>query len=192
QESVTVTTETPLIDTEKTDVSQLVSTAQVSNLPIAGRNWERFALLTPGAVGDGGSGLVSYRGISALYNSSAVDGGNNNQAFFSETKGRVSNGLPYVYSMDSIQEFQVSSSNYSAELGQAAGGVVNAVTKSGTNVIHGDLFYYLRYPSLNALDPIQKSQGIYTQPTHQQHQFGGSVGGPLKKDKLFYLVTYAG
>ena len=94
--------------------------------------------------------------------------------------------------MDSIQQFQVSTSNYSAELGQAAGGVINAVTKSGSNVFHGDLFYYLRYPTLNALDPIQKAAGIYTQPVHQQQQFGGSVGGPIKKDKLFFFLTYDG
>jgi len=192
QETVTVTTENPLVDTEKTDVSQLVSAGEVQNLPLAGRNWERFALTVPGAVADGGSGLVSYRGISALYNSSAVDGGNNQQAFFSESKGRTSTGLPYVYSMDSIQEFAVTTSNYSAELGQAAGGVINAVTRSGSNAFHGDLFYYLRYPTLNALDPIQKASGIYTQPIHQQQQFGGSVGGPIIKDKLFFFLTYDG
>jgi len=134
----------------------------------------------PNVTNDGGSGLASYRGISGLYNSSAVDGTNNNQAFFSEQKGRTN--LPYVYSMDSIQEYQVASSNYSAELGQAAGGVINAVTKSGGNTIHGDLFYYLRYPTLNALDSLQKSKGIYTQPIHQQQQFGGSVSGPIAKD----------
>ncbi len=110
QETVTVTAENPLIDTEKTDVSQLITTDQVANLPLAGRNWERFALSAPGATNDGGSGLVSYRGISALYNSSAVDGANNNQAFFSETKGRATTGVPSVYSIDSIQEFAVSTS----------------------------------------------------------------------------------
>ena len=66
------------------------------------------------------------------------------------------------------------------------------MTKSGTNAIHGDLFYYLRYPSWNALDPVAKSQRIYTQPIHQQQQFGGSVGGPIIKDKLFYFFTYDG
>jgi outer membrane receptor protein involved in Fe transport len=192
QETVTVTAETPLVDTEKTDVSQLVSIGEVSNLPLAGRNWERFALDTPGAIGDGSSGLVSYRGISALYNSGAIDGANNQQAFFSESRGRTSTGLPYVYSLDSIQEYAVSTSNYSAELGQAAGGVINAVTKSGTNAFHGDLFYFLRYPSLNALDPIQKAAGIYTQPIHQQQQFGASVGGPIIKDRLFFFLTYDG
>ncbi len=72
---------------------------------------------------------------------------------FSEARGR-SSGAPYVYSLDSIKEFQAETSNYSVEFGQAAGGQVNAITKSGTNAIHGDLFYYLRYPTLNALDPL--------------------------------------
>ena len=94
--------------------------------------------------------------------------------------------------MDSIQEYRVSSSNYSAELGQAAGGVVNAVTKSGTNAYHGDLFSYVRNPVWNALDPLNKSKGIYTQPVHQQNQFGGSFGGRLIKDKLFFFLTYDG
>src|SRR5580704_3954623 len=189
-ETVTVTGQASLVDTDKTEMSQTVTQVQQENLPIAGRRWEGFAFLTPNTTNDGGSGLVSYRGISGLYNQSSVDGTNNSQAFFSETKGRTT--VPYVYSMDSIQEFQVTSSDYSAQLGQAAGGIVNAVTKSGTNAIHGDLFYYLRYPSLNALDPLQKSFGNYTQPVHQQQQFGGSVGGPIIKDKLFYFFTYDG
>jgi hypothetical protein len=189
-EAVTVSGDASIVDTEKTEMSQVVSQTQKENLPIAGRRWEGFALLTPNVTTDGGSGLVAYRGISGLYNQSSVDGTSNSQAFFSETKGRTT--LSYVYSMDSIQEFQVASSNYSAELGQAAGGVVNAVTKSGTNGMHADLFYYLRYPTLNALDPLQKSRGIYTQPIHQQQQFGGSVGGPIVKDKLFYFLTYEG
>ena len=189
-ESVTVTGETPVVDTEKTDNSQVVSQIEKDNLPMAGRNWINFQLTAPNVTNDGNSGLASYRGISGLYNSSNVDGTNNNQAFFSEQKGRTT--LPYVYSIDSIQEYQVAVSNYSAELGQAAGGVINAVTKSGTNDIHGDLFYYLRYPTWNALDSLNKSKGIYTQPIHQQQQFGGSVGGPIIKDKLFFFMTYDG
>ena len=189
-ESVTITGEAPTVDTEKTDHSQTVSQIGKDNLPMAGRNWAQFQLTAPNVTNDGTSGLASYRGISGLYNSSNVDGTNNNQAFFSEQKGRTT--LPYVYSMDSIQEYQVAISNYSAELGQAAGGVINAVTKSGSNTLHGDLFYYLRYPTWNALDPINKSKGIYTQPIHQQQQFGGSVGGAIIKDKLFYFMTYDG
>ncbi len=191
QEVVTVSGEAPVVDVEKTETSQTVSESQVSNLPIAGRRWDSFVLLTPNVTTDGTSGLVSYRGISGLYNSNTVDGANNNQAFFSEARGRANSGA-YVYSMDSIKEYQVTASNYSAELGQSAGGVVNAVTKSGTNDFHGDLFYYLRYPSFNALDSYSKSKGIYTQPIHQWQQFGGSGGGALVKDKLFYFATYDG
>jgi hypothetical protein len=191
-ETVTVSAETPILDTEKTEVSQVVSENAVKNLPINGRRWDAFVLLTPNVTTDGGTGLVSYRGISGLYNNNSVDGTNNQQAFFSESKGRTVTGIPYVYSLDSIREFQVSAANYSAEFGQAAGGQVNAVTKSGSNLTTGDLFYYLRYPSLNALDPLNKAAGNYTQPTHQQQQFGGSIGGPIIKDKLFYFFTYDG
>lgn len=190
QEMVTVTGEAPVVDPDKTEESQVVDQALVNNLPIAGRRWDNFVLLTPAVTTDGGSGLVSYRGISGLYNNNAVDGANNNNAFFSEARGRTT--VPYVYSLDSIQEFQVTASDYSAEFGQAGGGVVNAITKSGANTLHGDLFYYLRYPAWNALDPINKAAGIYTQPVHQQQQFGGSVGGPIIKDKLFYFFTYDG
>ena len=134
-----------------------------------------------------------------------MDGANNNQMLFSEARGRAS-GAPYVYSVDSIKEFQAETSNYSVEFGQAAGGQVNAITKSGTDNMHGDLFYYLRYPTLNALDPYSKWNALFgaaaafpveaaallTQPIHQQNQFGGSVGGPLIKDRLFYFFTYDG
>ena len=188
QESVTVTAQTPIVDAAKTEVSQFVSENLVESLPLVGRRWDNFVLLTPAVTTDGNS--VSFRGISSLYNNNLVDGANNNQAFFSTPRGGAT--APYVYSLDSIQEFQVSAANYSAEFGQAAGGVVNAITKSGANAMHGDLFYYLRYPSLNALDPVAKASGIYTQPVRQQQQFGGSIGGPLVKDKLFYFLTYDG
>jgi hypothetical protein len=191
QTQVTVSAETPVLDPDKTEASQVVSQNAVSNLPVSGRRWDTFVLLTPNVTTDGTSGMVSYRGLSGLYNSNTVDGANNNQALFSEARGRALSGA-YVYSLDSIQEYQVTTSGYSAELGQAAGGVVNAVTKSGGNGFHGDLFYFLRYPTWNALDPLPKSQGIYTQPIHQWQQFGASVGGPVIKDKLFYFFTYDG
>jgi hypothetical protein len=188
---VLVTSEAPLLDTEKTEVSQSVSETLISNLPIASRNWSNFALMTPNTATDGSSGLVSYHGISGLYNSNYVDGANNDQALFSEARGRAS-GMPYVYSLDSIQEFQVAAATYSAEFGQAAGGQVNAITKSGGNTLHGDLFYYLRYPSLNALDSYGKAHGNFTQAIKQQQQFGGSIGGPFIRDKFFYFLTYDG
>jgi Carboxypeptidase regulatory-like domain/TonB dependent receptor-like, beta-barrel len=191
QASITVTEQAPLLETEKTEQSQVVSQNLVDGLPLVARRWENFVLLTPAVTTDGSSGLSSFRGISGLYNGNSVDGANNTQAFFSEARGRAII-VSYVYSPDSIKEFQVSSSNYSAEYGQAAGGVVNAVTKSGTNELHGDLFYNLRYPSLNALDPFGKTRGVFTQTVHQQNQFGGSVGGPIIKDKLFFFGTYDG
>lgn len=188
-----------ILDTEKTEVSQSMDQQLVQNLPVAARNWSSFVLLTPAVTQDGGTGLISFHGISGLYNQNYVDGANNNQMLFSEARGR-SSGAPYVYSIDSIKEFQAETSNYSVEFGQAAGGQVNAITKSGANVMHGDLFYFLRYPELNALDPYSKYQALYnsgnkfllTQPIHQQNQFGGSVGGALIKDKLFYFLTYDG
>ena len=196
---VNVTSESPLIDTEKTEVSQTVDQQLISNLPVNGRNWSDFVLLTPNVVQDGGSGLVSFHGISGLYNQNYVDGANNNEMLFSEARGRAS-GAPYIYSLDSIKEFQAETSNYSVEFGQAVGGQVNAITRSGSNAIHGDAFYYLRYPDLNALDPYNKFQAVHnkgnpfllTQPIHQQQQFGGSVGGPIIKDRLFYFFTYDG
>ncbi len=198
QSTVQVSAAAPLLDPERTEVSQVVSEKLVQNLPVNGRRWDDFVLLTPNVVNDGGSGLVSFHGISGLYNSNYVDGANNNQMLFSEARGRAS-GAPYIYSLDSIKEFQVATATYSAEFGQAAGGQVNAITKSGTNDLHGDLFYYLRYPSLNALDPYNKGQGIanhnpllLTQPIHQQQQFGGSAGGPIVRDRLFGFFTYDG
>jgi hypothetical protein len=196
QGTVTVTAATPLIETEKTEQSQAVTEDLVSDLPTNSRRWQDFVLLTPGVTTDGFSGLSSFRGISGLYNNNSVDGANNSQAFFSESRGRAS-VVAYVYSPDSIREFQVSSSNYSAELGQAVGGTVNAVTKSGTNQFHGDAFWNVRYPSWNALDPATITNDVnshlpVTQTVHQQNQFGGSLGGPILKDKLFFFATYDG
>jgi len=188
---VTVTGEAPVIEPDRTEQSQTVSQNQVDGLPMVARRWENFVLLTPAVTTDGTSGLSSFRGISGLYNGNSVDGANNSQAFFSEARGRAII-VTYVYSPDSIREFEVSASNYGAEFGQAAGGVVNAVTKSGTNDLHGDLFWNLRYPDLNALDPLGKSRGIFTQTVHQQNQYGGSVGTPIIKDKLFFFGTYDG
>ena len=201
--TVEVTGINQILDPEKTEVSQVLDTNLVANMPVNARNWSDFVLLTPNVTQDGPYGLISFHGISGLYNQNYVDGANNNQMLFSEARGRAS-GAPYVYSLDSIKEFQAETSNYSVEFGQAAGGQVNAITKSGTDNLHGDLFYYLRYPDLNALDPIAKWTALYgsaasnpllshtllTQPIHQQNQFGGSVGGPFIKDRLFYFLTY--
>jgi len=195
QSLVTVTTEVPLLETEKTEQSQNVSENLVSNLPVSSRRWEQFVMLTPGVTPDGSGGAVSFHGLNSLYNSNSVDGANNNSNYGGGARGGTGDG--YIYSGDSIREFQVSSSGFSAELGQAAGGAVNAVTKSGTNAIHGDLFYNGRSANFNAIDPLvsigaAKNGQTPTQAVHQQHQYGASVGGPLLKDKLFFFATVDG
>ena len=188
---VVVTTDAPLLDTEKVEGSQVVDQQLVANLPVASRRFDSFVLLTPNVVPDGNTGLISYRGISGLYNTNVVDGANNNQQFFSEARGR-SIGAPYVYPVDAIQEFESSATGYSAELGGAAGGIINAITKSGGNQFHGDAYEYYRTPGFNALDAVNKFNKIYTQSVKVQHQFGVSVGGPIMKDKLFFHFTYDG
>ncbi len=198
QSLVTVTTEAPVLETEKTESSQTVSESMVSNLPISSRRWEQVTLLTP-TVSTDGTGAIAFHGISSMFNSNSVDGANNDNSFAANARGSAPFGSStdgYVYSPDSIREFQVSSSNYTAEVGHSAGGAVNAVTRSGTSQMHGDLFENLRNPGLNALDPVIKASTPVgqtpTQSVHQQNQFGGSVGGPVIKDKLFYFITYDG
>ncbi len=187
QQTVTVTAAPQLVETQKTDVSQVVNSAQVENLPLNGRRWDNLVLLTAGVSEDGGFGLISFRGISGLYNNNMVDGADNNQAFFSEARGRTR--IPYGYSLDAIKEFQVTAAAYSAEYGRAAGGIVNAITKSGTNEFHGDAFYFIRDDLWLARDPIANASG-QPKPDERRQQFGGSVGGPILHDRLFFFANY--
>ena len=138
--TVTTTAEAPVVTADRADVATNINTLAMENLPLARRRWSTLALTTPAASPDGTFGLISFRGISGLLNNNTVDGGDNNQAFFSEEKGRTR--INYSISQSSIGEFQVNTSNFSAEYGRSAGGVVNAITKSGTNnttlVVAGD------------------------------------------------------
>src|ERR1035437_3087524 len=123
-EKVEVTDEAPLMHTQDDAISTTIDQNAVDNLPINGRRWSNFALLTPGVVSNSeGFGLLSFRGISVLLNNSTVDGADNNQAYFSEERGRTR--ASYSVSQAAVQEFQVNASNYSAEYGRAAGGVIN-------------------------------------------------------------------
>ncbi|MGC1484651.1 MAG: TonB-dependent receptor [Candidatus Acidiferrum sp.] len=190
-ETVVATSEAPVITTDRADFSTNINQTTIENLPINGRRWSFFALSTPGAVPDGGFGLVSFRGISGLLNNNTVDGADNNQAFFSEERGRTR--ISYSSSEASIQEFQINTSNYSAEYGRAAGGVVNAVTKSGTNHVHGQAFWYDRNSDWGAINPFQTHlvNGVPTPflPENKRHQFGGGIGGAIIKDKLFWFFS---
>ncbi|MBZ5673618.1 MAG: TonB-dependent receptor [Acidobacteriia bacterium] len=191
-ENITVEANTAVVETEKTDVSTTINLKDMLNLPMSGRRWDTFALSTPGTSNDGGFGLLSFRGMSGLYNNNMIDGMDNNQAFFSEAKGRTR--LSFAYSIDAIQEFQVGNSSFSAQYGRAAGGVVNAVTKSGTNELHGTGFYLIRDDSLNAANPFSASTlvplGLPGKPKDRRQQYGASVGGPIKTDKLFFFTNY--
>lgn len=182
-ETVTVSGESPIIDSTRTDVSTVVSETAIANIPVTGRRWENFVLLSPGVTNDGNFGLVSYRGISGLYNNNTIDGVDNNQAFFSEARGRTR--ASYTVSQAAIREFQVGVSNFSAEFGRAAGGTVNAVTKSGTNTPRGEAFYYLRDDKLQSREPFASGK-----PDERRQQFGFSAGGPIKRDKAFYFVNF--
>jgi outer membrane receptor protein involved in Fe transport len=190
-ETIMTTAEAPVIVADSADFSTNINQTTIENLPINGRRWSFFALDTPGAVPDGGFGLVSFRGISGLLNNNTVDGADNNQAFFSEERGRTR--ISYSSSEASIQEFQINTSNYSAEYGRAAGGVVNAVTKSGTNQLHGQAFWYDRSSDWGAINPFQTHlvNGVQTPflPEDKRHQFGGGIGGAIIKDKLFWFFS---
>ncbi|MCA1594520.1 MAG: TonB-dependent receptor, partial [Acidobacteria bacterium] len=198
KEVVTVTSEAPVINTTQQDFSTNINQTSINELPINGRRWSNFAILTPGSTPDGSFGLISFRGISGLMNNNTIDGGDNNQAFFSEERGRTRIG--YSISQSAVREFQVNTSNYSAEYGRSAGGVINAVTKSGTNEFHGDVFYYQRNNRWGARNPLaflstfDPATSVTTvsgiKPKDVRHQFGGTVGGPIVKDKLFFFFSY--
>ncbi len=186
---VMVSAETPLVDTTRSSISSVIGQSSIENLPLNGRDFTDFVLLTPGATTDGEFGMVSFNGIAGNFNNYTVDGGNNNNAFFSQQIGRGT--IPFQFSEDIVQEFQVNTAGYEAEFGQSGGGLVNTVTKSGGNQFHGDAYYYALDSALNANDSINNEQGI-PKPPNRRQQFGATVGGPLRKDKLFYLANYEG
>ncbi len=194
--TVQVTGEAPVINNSSQDFSSNINQTTINEAPINGRRWSNFAILTPGAVPDGTFGLISFRGISGLLNNNTVDGGDNNQAFFAEERGRTR--IPYVISQASIREFQVNTSSYSAEYGRSAGGVTNAVTKSGTNELHGGAFFYDRNNKWGARNPLAFNsvlvngvfQPVGIKPKDVRYQFGGTIGGPIVKDKAFFFFSY--
>src|SRR5713101_1868931 len=198
QETVEVTAEAPQINYTSPEFAPTLNQEAISNLPINGGRWSSFAILTPGVVSDSnGFGLLSFRGISTLLNNNTVDGADNNQAFFSEERGRTRIG--YSTPKAAIEEFQVNTSNYSSEYGRSAGGVVNTVTKSGTNQIHGNFYGYDRDNDWGAFNPFaqiatQTSPGVFTRvpfkPKDWRKIAGFGVGGPLVKDKLFWFVAF--
>ena len=186
---VTVTGAPALVDPTQSAMSTVVDQQSIASLPLNGRDFTDFVLLTPGASTDGEFGNISFHGLSGNYNNYTVDGGNNNNAFYAQAIGRGT--IPFQFSQDIVQEFQVTSTGFEAEFGQSGGGVVNTVTKSGGNQVHGDAYYYILDSALNANDAIDKQLGI-AKPNNRRQQFGGTLGGPLVHNRLFYLGNYEG
>ena len=196
-ESVQVTGETPLIETTRTSVATNVNDRAIQELPVNNRNFLDFALLTPGVTRDTRSGDLSFAGQRGTLNSLTVDGTDDNNSFYGQTAARTGFKTPYQFSQDSVQEFQVATNGYSAEIGRAGGAVINVVTKSGSNQFHGDLFEFYRDQSMNAYDPMQKQNFFITSPKpgtkiaekskYHFHQFGGDIGGPIWKDRALFF-----
>ena len=199
-ETVQVSGEAPAINTTSNDFANVVDQKVLEDLPVNNYRWSAYALLTPGVVADSsGFGLLSFRGQSTLLNNVTFDGADDNQAFFSEERGRTRVG--YSTAKASIQEFQVNTSNYSVEYGRSAGGVVNAVTKSGGNEIHGEAYFYDRDAGWGAKNPftthaVQVSSAPITfqsqvfKPKDWRKQTGIGIGGPIIKDKLFFFFAF--
>src|SRR5262249_45638331 len=129
------------------------------------------------------NGDLSFGGIRGFQNSFLVDGSDYNNGFFAQARGRYR--TPYNFSTEVVQEFRVSANSYGADLGRAGGAVVNVVTKSGSNHLHGTAFYFFRDSSLGAADPF-----LAFKPHNRQQQMGGTIGGPLKRNKIFFFAGF--
>src|SRR5215469_4846704 len=197
QQTVEVTSEVPAINSTTPEFSGLISQRVLQDLPVNNYRWSSYAALTPGVVVDSnGFGLLSFRGQSTLLNNVTIDGADDNQAYFSEERGRTRAGYSTIKA--AVQEFQVNTSNYSVEYGRSAGGIVNSVTKSGTNAIHGEGYYYDRDSAWAAQNyyvqhPVPTGTGSYKsvsfKPTDLLRQFGFGLGGPILKNKLFFFLA---
>ena len=169
------------IQDTKTDVSEVIDSRFIQDLPINGRRVDSFVLLTPGVTNDSTFGLLTFRGV-AGGNAFLVDGNDTTEQFFNENAGRTR--IASQISQDAVQEFQVVSTNSSAEFGRAVGGVVNTVTRSGSNGLHGTAYWFFRNRTLDARDRYATIN-----PDEVRYQGGFSLGGALVKNKLFYFVN---
>lgn len=190
-ESLMVGGADPGVEITRSQQSSTIDQNLLASLPDNGRNFAELVLLTPGVTTDVRTGLASFAGQRSM-NSLLVDGTDTNQTFFGLPMGGGGfSRAPYQFSLASIQEFQVNSNAYSAEFGRAEAGVINVVTKSGTNDFHGSAFWYYRDKSMNATDAVNKLNGIPKSPYHF-NQFGGVLGGPIIRNRVFFFLNYDG
>lgn len=189
KEIVSVTSEPQRVQTEPSAVSSVIDERAVQEFPLNGRRFTDLALLTPGVTQDprglmsGSNGDLAFGGIRGYQSSYLVDGADNNNAFFSQARGRYR--APYQFSNEVVQEFRVSRSTAGAETGRAGGAVVNVITKSGSNQFHGSGFYYGRNSALDARHAF-----MTTKPNSLQHQFGFTLGGPVKRNRAFFFAGF--
>ena len=189
QENVTVSGAPQLVEIQPAPVSTLVDERGIADLPLNGRRFSDLMLLSPGVTQDPRSltsatnGDLSFGGTRGFQNSFLVDGGDFNNAFFAQARGLYR--APYQVSTEVVQEFRVSSNSYGAENGRAGGAVINVVTKSGSNHWHGTGLYYIRDSSFGAADAF-----LSFKPHSRQQQGGGTLGGPLKKNKIFFFAGF--
>jgi Carboxypeptidase regulatory-like domain len=197
--SVEVTEQAPVLNLDSPDVSSTLNERAIESIPINNRRWSSLAMTTPGIVADtSGFGLISVRGISTILNNVEIDGADDNQAYYAEERGRTREA--YSTSGSAVREFAVNSGVYSAEYGRAAGGVVTSVTKSGSNHLHGQVYFYDResnwagYNDFSKLTALNPTTNTYVaspiKPEDLRKIYGFTAGGPLIKDKLFWIYTY--
>ncbi len=196
--TVQVTADIPAINFDSPVFGGSLNNREIENIPINNRRWSSLALTTPGVTNDAsGFGLLSFRAISAVLNNVQIDGADDNQAFFSEERGRTRAG--YSTSQAMVREFQVNTGVYSAEFGRAVGGVINSVTKTGTNSLHGEVYGYRRddqtsafnpYTSLGSFNSAGQFVTVPFRPKDKRNQYGFEVGGPILKDKLFFVYAF--
>src|SRR5215470_3214529 len=181
-----------LAEPTRTTVSSVIDEQKIENLPVNGRQFIDFALLAPGVtIGDTTSGStdviiepvtkLSFAGQNIHYNFVAIDGADN-----MSTASGIQKTTP---SEEAVQEFRVVNSSYSTEFGRAVGGIVNIITKSGSNTLHGSLYEYFRNDKMDAKNLLAAAGGFNKL---RQNQFGGTLGGPIVKDKTFFFANYEG
>ena len=186
-ETVTVTTEAPVVDTTQTASASTLNEITISSTPILGRKFEDLLTLTPGvSVVQGPDGdEITFAGQRGVFNNVSLDGGDYTNGFFGEQVGGQRAAIDIT--LEAVKEFQVIATGASPEFGHTAGGVVNVITKSGTNQVGGSVFHYQRLQALTS----DTSDGKPLKDFHRE-QFGGTVGGPMVKDKAFYFLALEG
>lgn len=183
EERVTITA-VPTIDTTRTESATTLDETAVNNTPILGRKFEDLLTLTPGvSIVQGPDGdEINFAGQRGIFNNVSLDGGDYNNGFFGEQAGGQRAAIDIT--LDAVKEFQVVATGATAEFGRTAGGVINVITKSGTNEFHGSLFHFQRLEALTA----HASDGTPL-TDFRREQFGGTIGGPIKKNKAFFFIA---